>query len=206
MRDWWPFIAVCGIAVALLSFWAGAVTVTGVAPGTAPHGIVEYWTDRYQTVLASLVALFGAAVVVMQIRENRKQHRANVRLALRNEYDAVASAIAFGEEKIAEAALNAFDNARYKRERRRFFREMDVDRRSRIEQLGGEPVKYRLQSLLNTIERYEAWRDEGSNEAEDLFSGPTGSFEERIDDIFTSALHLVETSKIRIAELEKYGG
>lgn len=207
MKDWWPFLVACGVAIALLSFWVGAVTVTGAAPETAPHGIAEYWLERYQTVIASLAALAGAAFVVMQVRETRKQHQANVRLAMRNETEAVDSAERLGEDAIRQSRDSSSDVAAALLDfpSYRTFIAPDPQRLARIEQYSGEYVSAFVKLLLDEIRDYEKWRDEGSIVKSDIFGMSPPTFEQRMDKIFERALHVIEACKMRRKQLKSFG-
>lgn len=61
MRAHLPAIIAGGTVLALLVFWTGAVSVTGVSSDT-PHGVAEYVLERYQTLLTGFVAIAAAMV------------------------------------------------------------------------------------------------------------------------------------------------
>lgn len=58
--------------VAFFMFWLGAVTATGVA-ANAPHGDVEYWLFRYQTLIAGTFAIGAAAIGAHAVQQQMKQ-------------------------------------------------------------------------------------------------------------------------------------
>lgn len=88
-RDWWLPV-ILGLAILIfLAFWAGAVSVTGVEPTNAPHGILEYWFERYQGTISSVFAFLGAGLIVVQLLETRRHHAANLRASFYPEIDAL---------------------------------------------------------------------------------------------------------------------
>ncbi|KQN75084.1 hypothetical protein [Devosia sp. Leaf64] len=206
MRDWIPFLIACAISIALLSFWMGAVTVTGVTTTSAPHGVVEYWLNRYQTILAAFVAFSAAFFVAQQIRETRAQHRANVRLAMRQEFDALQSAERYGESMIRAAHDRRLDvaSALINAPASRTFPRMSVRRLERIQQFSGDVVADFVQRLLDEIADYERWRDRGSVIQVTVFGTTTPTFEERIERVIDAGILVVEAAKMQRAELEKY--
>lgn len=206
MRDWIPFFVVCALAIALLSFWTGAVTVTGVTAATAPHGIIEYWFNRYQTVIAAFVAFSAALFVSQQIRETRAQHRANVRLAMRKEFDALHSAEQHAEAVIRSANDRNLDVAKalLRSPISRAFPLIDDRRLERILQHTGDVIPSAFNLLRHRISDYDQWRDAGSVVSTTVFGTKTASFAERIDWIVGDAIRVVELAKMRRADLEKY--
>src|SRR5690554_2671182 len=89
------------IALVIYAFILASVlgSLWGVHPSTdlnVPHGLYEYWINRYQTLIGSGFAILAVAVAVGQINESRRQHAATVKLSFRDELEAlqVASEVA----------------------------------------------------------------------------------------------------------------
>lgn len=87
-------LVAAALYIALLAFAAGGMSVTGVTE-QAPHGMVEYWLERYQTLITSIVAIGGVWLVYMQVRGAANQHRAVMRFNIEPERRALDDARLF---------------------------------------------------------------------------------------------------------------
>lgn len=87
LRDWWPLIVVLGLWVAVLSWLAGIAMGTSPAPD-APFGLLEMWINRYQTLIATGLAMFTLAVGLFELSANRAASRKQALLAVHLQLDA----------------------------------------------------------------------------------------------------------------------
>lgn len=97
-----------GALVYLVAFATGAIYMTPPS-ADAPHGIFEYWLERYQTAWSSGIALLGLWFVVRQLQVTALQHRQQMMFNIEPERRALQDIRAYAKElrPLVERGLKA---------------------------------------------------------------------------------------------------
>jgi hypothetical protein len=205
MKSNWVFLAFVAVELLLIGLTIGSLTVSGQA-ADAPHGMVEYWVYRYQTLIVGGGALLGAAMVSAQIREGRKQHEANALRSLRREFEAIDCAELFAKQTLRSSNDTQSDIASMimDQPRRRYYADISERRLSRVNDYAGEYVADFTMYLRQDIESFMTWQGQGSSEDPDIWGTPVPTFDQRVDGINQSCYHLLSSCQARRSTLFSY--
>lgn len=93
MKSEWVVLLAAFLYVAFLAFAAGAFSYSLAEATTAmPFGAVEFWLERYQTLSVSIFAILGLAGVSVQVSAMKRQTRAGLMQAHKDDLASLALA------------------------------------------------------------------------------------------------------------------
>ncbi|MHA6689404.1 hypothetical protein [Devosia sp. A449] len=114
MKSNWVIFGFVAVELLLLGILIGSLTVTG-APADAPHGGIDYWAYRYQTLIAGVAAVMAAiasiGMIQKQIKAAQYHHAAVIFEGKLKEIDALEGIVSYCKQLGYERA-GAFKNGR----------------------------------------------------------------------------------------------
>ena len=92
LRYWWPLLVAVSLYIAVLAFLAGLAVATSPEPD-APFGLLEMWINRYQTLIATGLAIVTLFMGLLQVSATRAAAQKQALLTVRMELEAFDVAI-----------------------------------------------------------------------------------------------------------------
>lgn len=88
-NSFWSVAIAVGFYCLILGISIGSMLDKGICSGS-DYGCIEFWINRYQTLLTAFGVIFAVAIAKAQMDANRRQHVAQIKRSFQKELDALS--------------------------------------------------------------------------------------------------------------------